>query len=103
MELEFPPAPVELEFPPAPEPPTAQGPTRAELLKKLHGKMRHGRPRGGRPDMEELSAKLASYTNIDEALMRSMVQETGHKKLAKNPLKFAKRVAAALPKLKSLV
>jgi hypothetical protein len=53
--------------------------------------------------MEELSAKLASYTNIDEALMRSMVQETGHKKLAKNPLKFAKRVAAALPKLNSSV
>jgi predicted component of type VI protein secretion system len=46
-------------------------------------------------------SQLSQYTKMDESVIKQMIQETGVKKMAKNPLKFAKKVAEALPAMKA--
>ena len=103
-DLTFPPAPAGLGIP-EPEP----KPSREELLRRLKEKRQsapgHRGQRGSAKSMPQniaaLSAQLAEYTKMDESVIKNMIQETGVKKMAKNPLKFARKVAEALPGVKS--
>jgi len=103
-DLTFPPAPADSGIP-EPEP----KPSREELLRRLKEKRQnapgHRAQRGSTKSMPQniaaLSAQLAEYTKMDESVIKSMIQETGVKKMAKNPLKFARKVAEALPGVKS--
>jgi len=102
-DLQFPPAPEALgsSGAPAPSPP----PSREELLKRLREKTRR-RPvangsKNDSPTISSLVSQLSQYTKMDESVIKQMIQETGVKKMAKNPLKFAKKVAEALPAMKA--
>lgn len=53
-------------------------------------------------NISALTAQLAEYTNMDESVIKTMIQETGIKKMAKNPLKFARKVVDALPAMQAL-
>ena len=96
----------DLQFPPAPEPLAIRAPSpppsREELLKRLREKTRRRHvPKNNSPTISSLVSQLSQYTKMDESVIKQMIQETGVKKMAKNPLKFAKKVAEALPAMKA--
>jgi hypothetical protein len=98
---------ADLVFPPEPVQEPA-GPSRDELLKRLRAKTNR-RPGQQQPGSKQpmgnisaLTAQLAEYTNMDESVIKTMIQETGIKKMAKNPLKFARKVVDALPAMQAL-
>ena len=89
---------MEIEFPAEYERAAREtGPTREELLKKLRARCNRGR----KPQTREttLATRLADYTKLPESAIKTLMQSTGTKKLAKHPHKFAKKIAEMLPEV----
>ena len=70
-------------------------PTREELLKKLRAKYSRTPRKHGKND--EFAQKLSSCVDLSQSEIKNLIEKTGAKKIAKNPLKFARQIAELLP------
>jgi hypothetical protein len=72
--------------------------TREELLQRLRKKREALRPKAGAcATTSNLAAQIALYTNLPESEIKTLIAGTSEKKIAKNPLSFARKVASLLP------
>lgn len=74
-------------------------PSREELRKRLREKCNR-RKENKKPE-DSLSTRLAEYTKLPESEIKTLMTQTGTKKLRKHPHKFAKKIAEMLPNLQS--
>ena len=76
--------------------PEPKKPSREELLKRLRAKCSRS-SRKTNPKNEELAKQIGSYVNLPPSEIATLIAQSGAKKIAKNPLKFARKVAELLP------
>jgi hypothetical protein len=71
---------------------------REELLQRLRKKRQALRPKAGTGAATgNLAAQIALYTHLPESEIKTLIAGTSEKKIAKNPLSFARKVASLLP------
>jgi len=71
-------------------------PSRDELLKRLRAKCSRSAKKTN-PKTNELAKQIGSYVNLPPSEIANLIAQSGTKKIAKNPLKFARKVAELIP------